>query len=91
MLKQRLQILVEPTQRRRLEAEAKRRQTSVGSIVREAIDAHLGTVGPEERLRAVEAIRAATTGRFLSPEQLDTLVEDERRREVARIASRTRR
>lgn len=77
MLRERLQILVSREQRRRLESEARRRGVSVGGLVREAVDAHLGHVGEAERLEAVDAIRAAT-GRFLSPEELNRLVADER-------------
>jgi len=77
MLKERLQILVSADQRRRLEAEARRRGTSVGSLVREAVDRHLGAVSHADRLAALEGIRA-TDGRFLSPEELGRIVEDDR-------------
>jgi hypothetical protein len=77
MLTERLQILVEPRQRRRLRAEARRRGTSVGTLVREAIDAHLGGGSREERLRAVEEMRAAPPGPFVTPDELDRLAEAE--------------
>lgn len=77
MLKERLQILVSRGQRRRLEAEAQRRGLSVGGLVREAVDAHLGHVGEAERLEALEGIRAAG-GRFLSPDELNRIVGEER-------------
>ena len=38
MLSERLQVLVDPERRRRLEQEAAARGTSVGALVREAID-----------------------------------------------------
>jgi hypothetical protein len=38
MKSERLQILIEPTQRERLEQLAAARRTSIGSLVREAID-----------------------------------------------------
>lgn len=38
MLSERLQVLVDPERRRRLEDEASARGTSVGALVREAID-----------------------------------------------------
>ena len=42
MLNERLQILVSTEQRRRLEAESKRTQASVASLIRQAIDAQFG-------------------------------------------------
>ena len=79
MLSKRLQILLSPEQRRRLEAEANRRGVSVASVIRESIDAQLGAVAREDRMRAVEEIRGMRTGRFLPPDDLDRLVERERR------------
>mgnify|MGYP000194564384 CR=1 FL=1 len=78
MLTERLQILISPEQRRRLEAEAARRGTSVASVIREAIDASLGGIPHEDRLAALEAIRAMR-GRWLSVEDLERIVEEERR------------
>jgi hypothetical protein len=77
MLKERLQILISAEQRRLLEEEAARRRTSVASVVREAIDAHYGGVAVEQRLRAAEEI-AAMNGRFLSPEELEAVIGEER-------------
>jgi threonine synthase len=77
MLNERLQILVSEEHRRRLEAEAKRRDTSVGSLVREAIDARFGAVTEEERLRAVTEI-AAMKGVFLEPDELARVIDEER-------------
>ncbi|MGI8594331.1 MAG: hypothetical protein ACR2ML_08215 [Solirubrobacteraceae bacterium] len=77
MLKERLQILVSRDQRRRLESEAQRRGLSVGGLIREAVDAHLGHVGEAERLEALDGIRAAS-GRFLAPEELNRIVDGER-------------
>lgn len=81
MLNERLQILVSAEQRRRLEAESKRRQTSVGSLIRQAIDAHFGAVTQEDRLNAIEGIRSLK-GRFLAPDDLDRLAEEEREEAV---------
>lgn len=78
MLRERLQILVTREQRRRLDAEAKRRQTSVGGLIREAIDARFGAVTPADRLRAVEEIRERGGGRFLPPDEINRLVGEER-------------
>ncbi len=83
MLNERLQILISSEQRRRLEAEAKRRRTSVASLIREAVDAQLGTVSRAERRRALDKIRAMH-GRFLSPEELNRLVEKEHEDELDR-------
>jgi ribosome maturation protein Sdo1 len=77
MLNERLQILVTAEQRRRLEEEAKRRGTSVGSLIREAVDARFGSVTAAERLEALEGIRA-TSGSFIPAKELNRLVEDER-------------
>jgi hypothetical protein len=77
MFSERLQILVSPEQRRRLETEAGRRGTSVAALIREAVDLHIGPVARGERDRALGAIRAMH-GRFLPPEELERLVERER-------------
>lgn len=77
MLKERLQILVSREQRRRLEAEARRTGSSVGALVREAIDARVGATAVDARLAAVDAI-AALSGTYLPPDELDTIVGDER-------------
>lgn len=77
MFNERLQILISPEQRRRLETEAARRGTSVAALVREALDARFGVIDPEARFRAVEAI-AAMRGRFLPPEELERILERER-------------
>lgn len=90
MLKQRLQVLITPAQHRRLVAEAKRRRTSVGALIREAIDARLGPIPPEVRIRAVAEIRAMTGGRFVPLEELDRIV-DEEREDVLRPLGRRRR
>ena len=77
MLTERLQILVDPEQRRRLEDEARRSGVSVGALVREAIDARVGAAAVEERLHAVEAIRALS-GSDLTPEEIDEIIGEER-------------
>ncbi len=78
MLKERLQILVTKEQRDRLQSEARRRGTSVGGLVREAIDSHFPSYSREERLRAFDAIASAKGGRCLPPEELDRIVGEER-------------
>lgn len=78
MLTRRLQILISPEQQRRLDAAAKRRGTSVAAIIREAIDVRLGQAPEEQRLRSVGEMRAARGGRFVPPEELERIVEQER-------------
>ncbi len=78
MITERVQILLTPQQRRRLESEARRQARSVASLVREAIDARFGTFSREERLAAFDAIAAMEGGRYLTPEQINRAVEEER-------------
>ncbi|HET7043550.1 MAG TPA: hypothetical protein VFI37_01765 [Gaiellaceae bacterium] len=73
MLSERLQILVSPEQRRRLEHEAGRRGTSIGSVVRDAIDARLGAVTEADRQRALDEIKKMNAGPALSPEELNEI------------------
>jgi hypothetical protein len=87
MLNERLQILIRPEQRKRLEEEARRQGTSVAALVREAVDARYGPVTQAERVKAVAGIRAME-GRFLSPGELNRLVEKEREEEFRTIANR---
>lgn len=79
MFTERLQVLISPDQRRRLEAEAERRRTSVASVVREAIDTTLAGPTREERRRAVEAIKAMK-GKYLPVEELEAIIDEERER-----------
>jgi hypothetical protein len=90
MLDERLQVLLTTEQRRHLESEARTRRTSVGALVREAIDAHLGGhVGSDERLRALGAIKAMR-GRYLPPDELDRIIEEEREAALAPLPARRR-
>ena len=85
MFSERLQILVTPDQRRRLEQEARSRGASVGGLIREAIDARFGGVSQEERIRAYEEIASMRGGRDLPPEELDRIIEEEREALVDRL------
>jgi predicted transcriptional regulator len=78
MITERLQVLLTAEQRRRLEEEARQQGRSVASLVREAIDARYGTSTREQRLAAVDAIGAMSGGRFVPPEELNRMVEEER-------------
>jgi hypothetical protein len=88
MFTERLQVLMSKEQRRRLEAEAKRRHSSVGALIREAIDARGAVATPDERSRAVAEIKSMRGGRFLSPGELERVVDDERERLPSRIRRR---
>ncbi len=74
MYSERFQILLTPYQRRHLQEEAKRRGTSVTALIREAVDQHLGVIPEGDRKRAYRSI-IARQARFVSPDQLDDLVE----------------
>lgn len=75
MLSERLQVLLSPEQKQRLEAEARSRGVSVGGLVREAIDGALGGPTADERTRALERTRARRVA-FLTPEQLDEILDE---------------
>ena len=77
MLTERLQVLISPAQRRRLEAEAQRRGSSVATLVREAIDERFGKITQEDRRRAVEEI-AAMNGRYLTVDEMERIIDEER-------------
>ncbi|MGA9875667.1 MAG: ribbon-helix-helix protein, CopG family [Solirubrobacteraceae bacterium] len=79
MLTERLQILVSPQQKRRLEAEAHTRGESVGELVRAAIDERYGSdTTREERIAAVERMRARpVAARSYTPEELTRIHERE--------------
>jgi hypothetical protein len=77
MLKERLQILVTAEQRRLLEAEARRRQTSVAALIRDAIDGRYGTVTREDRMRAVEEL-GRMNARYVPPDELGRMIDEER-------------
>lgn len=91
MLTERLQVLLSRAQRHRLEAEAKRRHTSVGALIREAVDSHIRTVPVEKRRRAVAKIRAMSGGRFLAVEELERIVDEEREVPLDQIGQRRHR
>ena len=79
MFSERLQILISADQRKRWEAEAKRRGVSVAGLIRDAVDRELGSINRADRTHAVEAIRAMK-GRFLTVDEMDRVIEEERAR-----------
>lgn len=76
VLKERFQILLSTEQRRRLEREAARRGESVAALIREAVDERFPGPTRDDRLAALDSIRAMR-GRFLAPDELDEIVESE--------------
>ncbi len=79
MLKERPQVLIDHEQRQRLEQEARRRGTSVGHLVREAIDLALPGGGPQRR---------AAAGRLLAAPPMPVPDVEELRRELDEIRGR---
>lgn len=79
-----MQILISTDQRRRLEREAQRRGTSVAGVIRDAVDAQLGSITVEDRRAAVDRI-GALRGRPLSPDELNRIVEEEREAEADKL------
>ena len=84
MYTERLQILVSKEQRRRLEREAKRRKSSVASVIRDAVEAELGGTPPQDRLQAVEAISHLRGAPYLAPEELEREIERARADDIER-------
>jgi hypothetical protein len=84
MYSERLQILVSKEQRRRLEREAKRRKSSVASVIRDAVEAELGGISREDRMQAVEAIAGFSGAAYLSPADLEREIERSHADEIDR-------
>jgi hypothetical protein len=84
MYSERLQILVSKEQRRRLEAEAKRRKSSVASVIRGAVEAELGGVSRQDRLDAVKRIAAMRPGAYLPPDALRRAIDEARTEGIER-------
>jgi hypothetical protein len=59
--------------------EAERRGSSVATVVREAIDSHIGLPSRSERRQALSAIREMK-GRYVPPDELRAIIDDERER-----------
>jgi hypothetical protein len=86
MLTERLQVLISPQQKCRLEAVAQTRGESVGEIVRAAIDTLYGDTSRAERLAAVERMRSAPVAtRFFTPEELTRIHEEEIEEEYPKL------
>ncbi len=90
MFTERLQVLMSRAQRRRLELEARRRGTSVGALIREAVDARAHGFPAAERRRALGAIKAMGAGRFLDVGTLERIVDEERESPLHELRRRRR-
>jgi hypothetical protein len=84
MYTERLQILVSKEQRRRLEREAKRRKSSVASVIRDAVEAELGGTSRQDRLDAVAAITHLRAAPYLSPGELEREIAAARDDDISR-------
>lgn len=83
MTLERVQILLRPDQRRRLAEEARRRETSVTALVREAVDQKYGegdgryANSPEVRRRALERLISRNVD-VPPPKELQRLIDETR-------------
>jgi hypothetical protein len=81
MALERVQVLLRPDQRRRLEEESRARGTSVTALVREAIDRQYGdypyTYSREERMRAFDEI-TQMRAQLPPPKELQRLIDETR-------------
>lgn len=82
MFDRRLQVLIDPLQHERLAKEAERRKVSVGTIVREAIDARYPS-DAEERRAALRRALDAEPMEVPSPQELRAELDEIRGRELA--------
>lgn len=72
---QRMQILISPEQRQRLQEEAQARDTSVASLIREAIDERFGRLPTrEERMAAARRITRRRV-RLPAPAELEEMID----------------
>jgi hypothetical protein len=83
MYSERLQILISKEQRRRLEQEARRRGSSVASVIRDAVEAELGGVSTDDRLSAARAISRMRAIPHLAPEELARQIDLSHSEEIA--------
>ena len=82
MYSERLQILVSPEQRRRLELEAKARGVSISAIVRAAVDTTLPRrFSHDERIRAANQIAAMRID-LHGIDDVDRLIDETRLEEL---------
>lgn len=91
MYSQRMQILITPEQRRRLEDESRSTGVSVAALVRAALDARYGS-GPtrEERMAAAEYLTTGGTAEHIPIEELNELIDSRFDDEMERIEAQRR-
>lgn len=58
MLSERIQVLLTPDQRSRVERIARERRLSVGAVIREALETYIAPRSREEAFRALQALNA---------------------------------
>ena len=75
MLSERLQLLLSPEQKRRLEHEAATTGRSIGALVREAIDAVYDVTPASRRRAALDEILAMGPVAVPGPEELRELID----------------
>ena len=90
MFTERIQVLMTKAQRRRLEEEARARGTSVGALIREAVDTRVHRAPVEQRRKAFEEI-TAMRGSYLSVEEMERIVDEEREEWLDRLSPKRRR
>lgn len=83
MYSERMQILLPPEQRRRLEHEAQATGKSISALIREAIDARYPTVTREERIAAAEYI-ASLRADIPPIDELLALIDESHTEEILR-------
>ena len=84
MYSERLQLLLTPALRERLQLEARRRGVSVAEVARGAIDVSLTRFAREDRVQAVAEI-AGMHAAFLPVEELERVIAAEREEPLARL------
>ena len=85
MFSERVQVLMTKAQRRDLETEARERGTSVGALIREAVDARQRSFPLERRHRAAREIAAMRGHPTPSVDEIERIVDDEREEWIERL------
>lgn len=75
MYSERMQILISPEQRHRLDEEAASRNMAVAAVVREALDEHLGS-GDFTRRQAALKRMSSRNLTAVSPEELEDILSE---------------
>lgn len=75
MYNERMQILISPEQRRRIEDEAASRNVPLAVVVRGALDEHLGSGDGTKRERAAARILSRDL-RSVSPKKLNDMLDE---------------